>query len=108
MNPTWAESQIIYARRLGLLHTFKPGTLRVFDALLYLQPGHETTLNSIAAAARISRSAARRAVQELQQLRIVDRFSEPGDNAGSIYTVQDLGQRAAALDSLKRLTPAQH
>lgn len=109
MQTTWAESQWIYARRLGVLLTLRPGTLRVYDALLRLdQSTTQTTIGSIAAAAHVSRSVAKRAISELSDLRMVFRCMIAGDNAGSTYQLQDLAQRAHVLEGLRRPTPVQN
>lgn len=109
MHPTWAESQLIYARRLGILRTLKPGAFRVYDACLALELDRDrpVTIEAIAAAAKVSRSVVTRAMAELADLRLIERFAWPDNKRGVSYQVQDLAPRAAALQQLRR-DPRQH
>lgn len=110
MTPTWAERQIIYARRLGVMRTLKPGTMRVYDALLSMElDAAAVTIAAIARTARVSRSVVTRALAELQELNVVTRFTAAaGDNAGCSYQVQDLEPRWTMRQQMMRGTPHQN
>lgn len=101
---TWAEAQIIAARRLGLLRALKPGAFRVWDAVLTLDldRNQPVRIAEIAAAANVSRSVVSRALAELAHLRMIERTQRSGARGGDVITAADLRARARTLASLRR------
>lgn len=104
MKPTWAETQLIYARRLGILRQLKPGAFRVYDTVLMLDldRNEPVRIAAIAAAAKVSRSVVTRALAELEGLRLVERFERPGAHAGASFLTVDLAPRAEILAQLRQ------
>lgn len=105
MKPTRSETQLIYARRLGILRQLKPGACRVYDTvlLLDLDRNEPVRIDAIAAAAHVSRRVVTRALAELEDLRLVQRFEQPGSHAGASFTTVDLAPRAEILAQMRRL-----
>lgn len=104
MKPTWAETQIIYARRLGILRQLKPGAFRVYDTVLTLDldRNEPVRIAAIAAAAKVSRSVVTRALAELESLRLIERFELRGSHTGPSFLTVDLAARAEILAQMRR------
>lgn len=109
MQTTWAERQIIYARRLGILRQLKPGAFRVYDTVLMLDldRNEPVRIAGIAAAAKVSRSVVTRALAELEHLRLIERFRRPGTHGGDSFLTIDLAPRADMLRGLRQRPAAQ-
>lgn len=104
MKLTWAESQLIYARRLRVLRALKPAAYQVYDALLTLATGPDgatLTIEQIAAAASLQRRAVQLAAGELEHAGLVSRFTA-GDGAGLVYMIEDQRPRWETIDALRR------
>jgi DNA-binding GntR family transcriptional regulator len=104
MQPTWAEQQIIAARRLGLLRALKPGAWRVYDTVLALDldRNEPVRIARIAAAAKVSRSVVSRALGELAHLGMIERLQRSGAQKGDVITAADLRGRLHTLAALRR------
>lgn len=104
MKLTWAETQIIYARRLGLIRALKPGAFRVWDTVLALELDRQQPVRiaAVATAAKVSRSVVSRALGELAHLRMIERHVRPGAHDGDRITATDLRGRAEMQTLLRR------
>jgi predicted transcriptional regulator len=106
MKLSFAETQLILARRLKLLRGLSLPARRVHDALVDLcaqSSGSVLTVEQISGETRLSRRAVQLAAASLEDRSLINRFAEPGD-PGCVYVVQDLQERYRALEQIKRGT----